>query len=113
MTKRVFLPHVPTRYDRLAEQRVPSIDFTPAAEYGKLTRLTTFDQAIDPADLDDALDQIQTNLSSLTPNDYIVAAGDPILIAAAISYANDLIGVARVLRWERAEQCYKLMEVVL
>lgn len=111
--QRVFLPHVPTRFDPLTSQRVPSIDFTPAAEFGKLQQLTTFDRAIESDDVNDALDQIQTNLSSLTPNDYIVAAGDPILIAAAISYANDLIGVARVLRWDRQSKSYNLVEVVL
>lgn len=111
--KRVFLPHVPTRFDPLSQTRVASIDFTPATKFGQLVELTNFDRAVASGDINDALDQIQTNLSALTPNDFIVAAGDPILIAAAISYANDLIGVARVLRWDRQSSQYNLVEVVL
>lgn len=110
---RVYLPHVPTRYDHLTNSRVPSVDFGPAAAFGQLVELTTYDRAISSDEIDDALEQIQTNLSQLTDRDYIVAAGDPILIAAAVSYAHDLIGVARVLRWDRQTKKYNLVEVVL
>lgn len=113
MTK-LFLPHVPSRHDPLSGSRVPSVDLNPLSPLGELCMLLPFDRyRIDTNDLPEALDQIQHNIQNITLNDAIVAIGDPILISAAIAYAHDILGTVRVLRWDRKQQSYQVIEFTL
>ena len=110
----VFIPHVPTRYDPLTDSRVPTLDLNPAATFGQLVRLTTPSAGpLTQDNLDVALNEIQHGISGIQPDDYVVAVGDPILVAAAIAYASDINGSVKVLRWDRHNHCYNCLEVPL
>lgn len=111
----VFIPHVPTRYEPLKGGRVPTIDLNPAAEHGTLVLLADLECGgpVTQELLPKALEQIHDKLSQMTCDDYIVAVGDPILVAAAIAYAADQHGKVKVLRWDRHSKRYVALEVDL
>lgn len=103
----VFIPALPTRFDQAIQMRVPSIDLNPAARFGELVIMSKEDDA-----LDEAMDCIKSKIDNeLTRDDYILSVGDVVLITAAMVYANDKLGFARVLQWDRKLQKYHITEV--
>lgn len=115
MTRSVFIPHLPTRYEPLNGGRVPTIDLTPAAEFGRLVLLSELERSgsITQEVLPRLIGQINFGMAAFKAGDCIVAVGDPILVAAAISYASDLCGSVTVLRWDRHTKSYSELEVTL
>lgn len=111
----VFIPHIPTRFEPLNGERVPTIDLNPAASYGTLRLLANLNCGgpVTQDLLPTALEQIRNGLSTMSHDDYIVAVGDPVLLAAAIAYAADMHGKVKVLRWDRHTKSYTQLEVTL
>lgn len=60
-----------------------------------------------------ALESIADKMQDFTPNDFIVAIGDVVLIAAAISYACDIHGSVKLLRWDKLYRTYKQESIEL
>lgn len=110
---RVFIPAVPTRYDPIKDGRISSIDLRPAMHFGELTVLVPDIYPITNDNCGDTLAAIRAGLVGMSANDFVLAVGDPILIAAAIAYADDMNGVVKVLRWDRRIQNYHTIEVRL
>lgn len=111
-TPTVYVPHCPTRNDPLGSGRVPTVDLTPAARFGTLKKLSDPQVPMSQDDLDDAMMAIEAGITGVEACDYIVAVGDPILIAAAIFHQHRYHGKANVLRWDRQAHIYRSMEVV-
>lgn len=109
MTK-VYIPSVPTRYDPASSSRISAVDLNPATKFGELDILVPLDGT---RDIHEEIGIIRDGLSEIKRGDFIVAVGDPILIAAAIAYACDMLGEVRVLRWDRISKRYSVLEVVL
>lgn len=107
---KVYVPSIPTKYDSATDSRIPSINLNPAAKYGQIISCLPMDC---DAAIPDQLAIIQEKISEIGPDDFIVAVGDPIAIAAAIAYSNDMIGMANVLRWDRIQKNYVNIEVIL
>lgn len=110
---KVYIPHLPTRYDRATESRVPSIDINPARQYGEFVRLLDPEKNVHAGMLADAIEEVGDNMADFNEEDAILAVGDVVLIAAAIAKANDIHGSCRVLRWDRTSKSYDLIEVCL
>lgn len=106
---KIMIPNLPTRFDQATQRRVPSIDVNPAAQYGE------FHYLVEKFDCDPmiALEELANNMGMMREDDIILCVGDIVLIAAAIAYANDTFGYARLLRWSRKKKSYDLMTVVL
>lgn len=104
----VFIPHVPSRWDTVSKGRVPSLDLNPAALFGSFRVLVS-----DLDDMHKATSLIKHGLTGITQSDYVLAVGDPVLIAAAIAYACQHLGTVRVLRWSRRSHRYDVVEVTL
>jgi len=101
---RVLIPQVPTRFDKVAGRRVPSVDLNPAARYGEFTELS----------VDGGIEELRSRFAvEARANDYILCVGDVVMVAAAISYACDAFGKARLLRWDKNRKTYDTMEVEL
>lgn len=113
MKRKVFLPHVPTRYDPLSGNRVPVIDLKPAADFGELVSMVADGPTPSPETIDNFINQVCSSIESMEPHDYIVATGDPVLISAAIHYAAKKFDFVNVLRWDRQSHTYRLMEIAL
>lgn len=107
--RRVFVPNLAMRRDFQTRKWVPAIDIAPAAAWGQLVHLT--EQNSWAVEHQTRIDEMAKKLKEIDSEDYILAVGDPVLIGAAISIANELIGYARVLLWDRKERSYHLVEV--
>lgn len=104
----VFIPQLPTRFDKATGQRVPSIDVNPASRYGELKSL--FGLAVPR---DEALAGIRTSIRQIGPDDYILAVGDIVLLAMTVAYALISNGRATLLRWDNDLKSYRTEEVEL
>lgn len=113
MKPRIFLPSVPTRYDPISNSRVSTIDLKPALKFGELVTLVDPQSGFRDDQIHDAIIELQENLAGFKPYDYLLCVGDPILIAAAITYASDLSPTLKVLRWEKSRREYDLAEITL
>jgi|AntRauTorcE11898_2_1112593.scaffolds.fasta_scaffold00643_7 hypothetical protein len=113
MRPKVFLPSVPTRYDPISSKRIPSIDLKPAMRYGELVQLVSLQAGFREDEIHEAIETLQEGLQNYTSEDYILCVGDPILMAAAITYATDLSQTVKVLRWDKVKREYDCAEITL
>jgi len=113
MRPRVFLPSVPTRYDPISNKRVSSIDLKPAMKFGELVTLVDPQNSYRDDQIHDAIIELQEKLHDFGADDYLLCVGDPILIAAAMTYASDRTSTVKVLRWEKSRREYDCAEITL
>lgn len=96
---RVFVVNQPTKYDHDQKTFVPSVDLTPAREFGELVYLTPIGAGFDPAAM---LDTLRENLNGFTEDDFLLPIGSPVLIAWAAGIAANLTGgKIKLLEWPR------------
>jgi hypothetical protein len=103
---KVFIPQLPTRYDKAMGIRVPSIDVNPASQFGDLVPLFGLD-----VPHDETLFSIRTNANQIGADDYILAVGDVTLLALTIAYTLIRHGRATVLRWSNDAKEYRVEEI--
>jgi len=109
----VYLPAVPMRYDAHNDERIPALDVSGASDFGDMKTLLNLDRPLLPSEMPSAINEICTKLKPIQSDDFIVAVGDPVLIAAAVSYGIHKNGVAKMLRWNRISKSYQPIEVRL
>lgn len=105
---RVFIPSVPTRFDAVTQTRIPSMDLNPAADYGELVVMSEAGE-----EMESAIDRVYSLSQNVGKDDFLLAVGDIVLIAAAIAYISDNLGSARILRWDKHERKYHMVEVMI
>lgn len=107
MARKVFIPQLPTRWDVATNQRIPSIDTNPAAQWGELVIMfppdTPKESAITRLRAMDSL--------PIAAGDYILAAGDVVLLTLVILGAMRRNGYATLLRWDSETKTYRTEEV--
>lgn len=108
MRPRAYIPSVPTRYDPISNTQVPTVDLRPVMAFGEPVLLVPSGAQADA----DAQQLIAEGLDGFTEDDYIVALGDPVLIAAAMYWAAQRSEV-RMLRWNRHDSDYDVVEMML
>ena len=109
----VYLPAVPMRTDPDSGLRVPALDVSSAAQYGDMVTLLRVDRPIRPAEMGSAILALRKQLAEIAVDDFVVCVGDPVLIAATVSFAVNRHGVAQLLRWDRRLKHYERVEVFL
>lgn len=105
----VYIPQVPSRFDSRSKLWVPQVDTSPAKKFGDLVVLLPPEaNRLHTAPL---LVALRENLRHITADDYIVALGDPSIIAitACLAAANTG-GVLRLLKWDRQASDYIAVE---
>lgn len=85
------------------------LNFDPAAEFGELVMCVT--GHVNANQLPRAIERLHAKLSKITPNDYIVAAGHPALIAIAGAYQVNETGYLKMLCWDNQNNVYAPVEV--
>jgi hypothetical protein len=102
---RVFAPQIPSRYDRASRLWVPTMNLSPAEKHGELVvMLPPEANRLHTAPLVAAL---RERMKDFGPDDWLVAVGDPSLIAAAACIASRQSGgVLRLLKWDRLASDY-------
>lgn len=104
----VFIPQLPTRYDKATGKRVPSIDTNPAAQYGDLVSLFSIDVT-----REEALEALRERYADgwewpeIKETDYILAVGDVVLLSLTIVHALRINGRATLLRWDNELRQYR------
>lgn len=108
----VYVPHVPSRFDDGTRMWIPTVNIRAAEKYGKLNVMFTPDvSSFSTAPIAAAM---RAKMEAFTPNDYVLAVGDPSLIIAMGVYAAKAAGgVLRVLKWDRLVRDYLVVEIRL
>lgn len=109
---RVFVPMVPSRWDTTLSMWIPTVNIAPAERHGELNVLLPPDaNRLHTAPLVAALKE---RMRDFGENDYLVALGDPSLLAAAACIAvRQTGGKLRMLKWDRRTADYLITEIAL
>lgn len=113
MKPRVFVPQVPSRYDREKAEWRPTISLRPAERFGEVVVLLP-PQASRAHALPNVI-AMREQLRAARPEDWLVGVGDPTLIAAAATMIMRFAGgnALRMLKWDRLAGDYVEMEIPL
>lgn len=107
---RVFAPQVPSRFDHATRLWVPAVNISPAERHGDLVvMLPPEANRMHTAPLVAAMKERMRDYGA---DDFLIAVGDPSLIAAAACIAAVKAGgVLRMLKWDRLTSDYVPVEV--
>lgn len=107
---KVFIPQVPSKYNSDARIWLPIVNIKPAEKYGEIViMLPPEAKNLATAPM---IDVIRERLAMSTADDYLVAAGDPSMIAAAAAIMSRRAGgILRLLKWDRDVRDYIVAEI--
>lgn len=109
---KVYVPQQPSRYDTATRLWIPTINVEPAKQFGEVVvMLPPNANRLHTAPLVAALKE---QMADFCVEDYIVAVGDPSLIAAASCIAvRKTNGSLKMLKWDRISSSYIPVEINL
>lgn len=84
------------------------LNFDPAGDFGELVICVS--GHVSATHLPRAMERLQSKLASIKPEDYIVAAGHPALIAMAGALQVDETGTLKMLCWDNQSNAYAPVE---
>lgn len=108
MSRKVFIPSIPTRWDVAASHRVPSVDLNPASKYGDLIAMSN-----GTGDLKDQIEEVSHKANDIQPEDLVLCVGDVVLTAVAIARVHEINGFVTLLRWDKQRHGYDEVKVEL
>jgi len=104
---KVFIPQLPTRFDKATGKRVPTIDTNPASVWGEVVVVYS-----DEVSVDIAISSVKAEgVADIGRDDYIMAVGDIALLVNIVIAALGQNGRARLLRWQNNSNSYYVQEV--
>jgi hypothetical protein len=109
MASKVFITQLVQRFDPGTKLMVPAFDFSAAAQFGELTPILTPDD--DPKYIARITDKINSALESFTENDYLLAVGDPSVIAVCAGIILRKQPTMKLLKWDRQLKIYIQLEI--
>ena len=96
----VYVPQMPSRFDLGIRAWVPTVNMAPANAYGEV--IVMLPPEANRLDLTPLVEILKSKMSTFTSSDYIVAVGDPSLLAIACCIASQKThGFIRMLKWDR------------
>ena len=111
MSRKVYVPHLPMRWDAATRQRVPSFDLNAAATFGELVVMS--EGSVNGSNINRVIREVQEKAEEISNNDLVLLVGDVVVSAACLALVCDNNGKVRVLRWEKNKRTYDIMEVTL
>ena len=103
---KVYVVQRPAYYDRQKKGWVNKYDLAPAEEHGELVYMLRPGNVFRER-LDDAVARLEECLAGYTEDDFILAVGDPVAIAAAAAVAaRNTGGYVTVLKFDRHANSY-------
>lgn len=107
---KVYAPQVPSKYDTATKLWLPSINLEPAKKFGEL--VVMLPPNANRLHISPLMTALREQMKEYSPEDYIVAVGDPSLIAAASCLAaKKTNGLLRILKWDRQSSSYIAVEI--
>jgi len=109
---RVFVPQEPSRYDRATKLWIPIVNISPAEKYGEI--VVMLPPSVNRAHTAPLVHVIKECMRDFTADDWVVALGDPSMIAVACCVAQRHTGgLLRLLKWDRIVRDYISVEINL
>ena len=106
---KVYAPQQPARYDPSTRLWVPSVNLGAASGYGEV--VVMLPPNANRLHIHPLIVALKEQMKDYGPEDYIVAVGDPSLIAAAACIATRKThGLLRILKWDRQTSKYLFAE---
>jgi hypothetical protein len=104
---RVFVVHQPTGRDRATGAIRPTMDLSPAREWGEL-RFILREWENPFTDFDATVAEVRRVLEGeqLSDADWLLLVGNPCLIGLVAAEAARITGGLRMLQWDRAQHRY-------
>jgi hypothetical protein len=103
---RVFVVHQPTGRDRGTGAIKPTMDLSPAREYGEL-RFILREWENPFNDIDATTAEVRRVLTGeMRGGDWLLLVGNPVLIGIVAAVAAELFGELRMLQWDRSAHRY-------
>lgn len=109
MNRKVFLPQIVERFDVTKKAMVPAFDFSAAAQFGQLT--TILGPEDDVLFLARITPKIRKALEGFTDQDFLLAVGDPAVIAVCAGIILRRHKTLNLLKWDRKFRIYTHLEV--
>lgn len=107
----VYVPQEPSRFDPATETWVPTVNLRSASSYGEINiMLPPNISTLMPGPIVVALKE---KMAKMQQDDYLVAIGDPTLIAIAAGIAFKKYGTINLLKWDRIQKSYSVSEIKL
>ncbi len=108
---RVFIPQVPSRFDTNTNSWMPTVSINAAKAFGEIkVMLPPEASRLEPGAM---VDLLCAAMADYGEQDYILALGNPVLIAIAAILADRASSPLRMLQWDKVSRNYQLMEVQL
>jgi hypothetical protein len=108
---RVFIPQLPSRFDTALNAWIPTINIDPAKRFGELhVMLPPEASRLDVAAI---VPMLKGMMQDYSAEDYVLAAGDPMVLSIVAVLATREAGVLRMLKWDRMQRMYQPVEVRL
>lgn len=108
----VYAPQVPSKYDAATKLWLPSVNLQPAKRFGEL--VVMLPPNANRLHINPLITALREQMKDYGAEDYIIAVGDPSLIAAASCIAvKKTNGILRILKWDRQSSAYIPVEVEL
>lgn len=106
---KVYAPQVPSKYDPATKLWVPSINLDPAKAFGEL--VVMLPPNANRLHISPLVVALKEQMKDYSPEDYIIAVGDPSLIAVAACIAvRKTGGHLKILKWDRQSSNYIAVE---
>jgi hypothetical protein len=106
---KVYAPQVPSKFDPATKLWVPSINLDPAKQFGDL--VVMLPPNANRLHINPLVVALREQMKDFAPEDYVIAVGDPSLIAAASCIAvKKTNGLLRILKWDRQTSSYIAVE---
>jgi len=113
MTPRVYAPQQPSKFDGATKLWIPTMNLDPAKRFGELVILLP--PSANRLHTDPLVKVMKDQMEGYSDKDYLIAVGDPSLIAAAamIAYRRSKTGTVRILKWDRVVSDYIVAEITV
>jgi hypothetical protein len=109
MASKVYIPQQPSKYDYTIKDWVPIVNMQAAKRFGEFIVMLPPNAArLATAPL---IVIMKEKMANYKRDDYLVAIGDPSLIAAAAIIAYEKAGLLRLLKWDRQTSDYIETEI--
>jgi len=108
---KVFIPQIPSRFDTRANAWMPTVNIDPAKKFGELNIMLP--PEANRLELSSIVAVLKRMMKDYSANDYVLALGDPMIIAVAAVIAERAAGSLRLLKWDKQSRDYIVMEVSL
>ena len=108
---KVYVIQNQMHYDSSVERHVPRFDMTPAKEHGELKFLLSPTAA--PFITPTIIRELRENLEGITPDDYLLLVGNPVLIGLSVAVASEFTKQIKFLQWNGKAGKYIVIEADL